>query len=53
MRKDFGGGEGNFSDFFESIFGSVGGFGGGGRKSTRQSKGHDLQTEMDISLEED
>jgi curved DNA-binding protein len=49
--EDFGGGEGAFSDFFESIFGG-GGFGGSGRKSTRQAKGHDLQTEMDITLEE-
>ena len=53
--EDFGG-EGGFSDFFESIFGSGGfggGFGGGGsKKSNRPAKGHDLQTEMDISLEE-
>ncbi len=49
---DFGGGEGAFSDFFESIFGGGGGFGGSGRRSSRPAKGHDLQTEMDISLEE-
>jgi len=55
-QEDFGGGEGGFSDFFESIFGGGGGgfsgFGGSGRKTNRPSKGHDLQTEMDISLEE-
>ena len=53
-QEDFGG-EGGFSDFFESIFGGGGGFsgfGGSGRKQSRPSKGHDLQTEMDISLEE-
>ena len=53
--EDFGGGEGGFSDFFESIFGSGGfggGFGGGGKRASRPAKGHDLQTEMDISLEE-
>jgi len=53
--EDFGGGEGGFSDFFESIFGGGGGFsgfGGSGRKSNRPSRGHDLQTEMDITLEE-
>lgn len=50
--EDFGGGESNFSDFFESIFGGGGGFGGSGRRPTRPAKGHDLQTEMDISLEE-
>jgi len=50
--EDFGGTGGGFSDFFESIFGGGGGFGNSGRKSNRPSKGHDFQTEMDISLEE-
>ncbi len=51
--EDFsGGGESAFSDFFESIFGG-GGFSSSGRsRSSRPAKGHDLQTEMDISLEE-
>jgi curved DNA-binding protein len=49
--EDFGGGESGFSDFFESMFGG-GGFGGSSKKSTRAARGHDFQTEMDISLEE-
>jgi len=50
-EEDFGGG--SFSDFFESIFNqSSGGFGNSGRRSSRPAKGHDFQTEMDISLEE-
>ena len=50
------GDESHFSDFFESIFGSgsgMGGFGAGsGRRSTRQMKGEDYQTETTITLEE-
>lgn len=49
-EEDFGGG-GGFSDFFESIFGG-GGFSNSGRRTNRPAKGHDFQTEMDISLEE-
>lgn len=41
---------GNFSDFFESIFG--GGFGGGRSRSPRAFKGEDMQAVMDINLEE-
>jgi curved DNA-binding protein len=50
---DFAGGEGDFSDFFETIFG--GGFGGGasfGRSSGRRLRGEDQQAEMEISLED-
>ena len=49
--EDFGGEGGGFSDFFESIFGG-GGFGSSSKKSTRAARGHDFQTEMDITLEE-
>lgn len=43
---------GNFSDFFESIFG--GGFSGAGAGSrrTRSFRGEDLQAVMDVNLEE-
>lgn len=43
---DFGG-EGNFSDFFESIFGY-----GENRQSSRQMRGEDYQAETTITLEE-
>lgn len=51
--EDFygGGSGGQFSDFFESIFGGAGG-GGGRRSSRRASSGEDLQAEMHITLEE-
>ncbi len=49
--EDFGGEGGGFSDFFESIFGG-GGFGGSSKRQTRAARGHDFQTEMDITLEE-
>jgi curved DNA-binding protein len=49
--EDFGGSEGGFSDFFESIFGG-GGFGNSSKRATRAARGHDFQTEMDITLEE-
>ncbi len=42
------GAEGDFSDFFESIFGQH--FGGGG--GNVQMKGQDYQTEIEVSLEE-
>ena len=49
----FPGGEGQFSDFFESIFGGGGGFGGGGRRrSTAAMKGEDYTAETTISLVE-
>ena len=38
QRGDFGGGD--FSDFFESIFGRAGGFGGGGFETGHRSAGH-------------
>ncbi len=43
---------GNFSDFFESIFGS--GFGGAGGRSrtSRAVRGEDMQASMDLTLEE-
>jgi curved DNA-binding protein len=47
-EDDFGGG--NFSDFFESIFGSGSRFGGGGNRGP--VKGEDYQTDITISLEE-
>jgi curved DNA-binding protein len=48
-----GGGEGGFSDFFESFFGSgSAGFGGSGRRSATPAKGEDFQAETTISLEE-
>lgn len=45
---DFEGG-GQFSDFFENIFGGGGGFGG---RSRGPSKGADYKAEVEISLEE-
>lgn len=50
--EDFYGGGGQFSDFFENIFG--GGASAGGRSSggRRASAGEDLQAEMHITLEE-
>ncbi|MGY4385685.1 curved DNA-binding protein [Pedobacter sp. UYP24] len=45
----FGGGNGgDYSDFFESMFGSAGG--GRGQGSSRKSKGQDYQTEFKLSL---
>jgi curved DNA-binding protein len=47
---------GQFSDFFESIFGSgsqgFGGFSGGGRRSNMQMRGEDHEAETTISLDE-
>ncbi len=47
------GGESGFSSFFEQFFGSGAGF-GEGRRTHRQRtfKGHDLQAEMELTLEE-
>jgi curved DNA-binding protein len=47
---DFGEG-GGFSDFFESVFGNFGGFGGGKRRGG-QMKGGDYQSTANITLEE-
>jgi len=47
--EDFGE-EGQFSDFFESIFGS--GYSGSRTRSSRPRKGHDVHAEMEITLEE-
>ncbi len=50
---DFFGGGGNFSDFFESIFGNMGGGGRGpGQAGNRAMHGQDQETEMAISLED-
>ncbi|OPZ59535.1 MAG: Curved DNA-binding protein [Deltaproteobacteria bacterium ADurb.Bin510] len=49
---DMGGG--GFSDFFESLFGGMGGMGGMGAqpRSRRASRGSDVETELNISLED-
>lgn len=46
--RDFFGG-GGFSDFFENIFGSSGGFGG---RQSQQARGEDMQAEMRLTLED-
>ena len=56
-QQYYSGDEGQFSDFFESFFGSGGGgFGGsgfgGGRGKSRSAKGEDYQAEATITLEE-
>ncbi|MFA5405290.1 MAG: J domain-containing protein [Ignavibacteria bacterium] len=52
--EDMFGGSGGYSDFFDMLFG--GGFAGGQKKRrggrTMQSRGHDYQAEMNITLEE-
>ncbi len=53
QSEEFFGGGGNFSDFFESIFGGRGGDARGpGQRSTRPTRGQDLQAEMEITLED-
>ena len=47
-----GGDESQFSDFFESIFGNGGGFGGGQRRGSRAMKGQDFEAETTITLDE-
>ncbi len=50
-----GGGGFDFSDFFRTIFGGMGGFPGEqpqGRSSRRPGKGQDQETEIEVSLEE-
>lgn len=50
-QADFG--QGDFSDFFSSIFGDMGGGGGrGGRRSSMAFKGQDYSAELGLSLEE-
>lgn len=52
----FGGGLGGFSDFFEQIFGGMGGFRPtpdvGGRQRVQLGKGQDIEQPVEISLEE-
>jgi curved DNA-binding protein len=53
----YSGGESQFSDFFESIFGSggyggFGGFGSGGSRARGKRQGEDHQAETTITLEE-
>ncbi|MFC5270679.1 DnaJ C-terminal domain-containing protein [Adhaeribacter terreus] len=53
FEGDFGGGD--FSDFFSSIFGGMGGGGArsqGGRRSSMAFKGQDLSAELQMPLEE-
>ncbi|MEO6286270.1 MAG: J domain-containing protein [Dyadobacter sp.] len=45
-----GGGADSFSDFFESMFGSSSGFGGGGRQA--KYRGQDYQAELKLTLRE-
>lgn len=50
---DFSGEAGDFSDFFENLFGAGSGSSGKARSRTRRSyRGEDLRAEMEISLEE-
>ena len=44
-----GGGEGNFSDFFESLFG---GMGSGSKRRETKFKGHDFEAQLHLSLKE-
>jgi curved DNA-binding protein len=50
MEDMFGGGEGNFSDFFEQLFGSR--FSGGRRQQQGPGRGRDVQATMQVSLED-
>ncbi|SEW26563.1 DnaJ C-terminal domain-containing protein [Chitinophaga arvensicola] len=52
MDDMFGGagGDGNFSDFFEQLFGSR--FSGGSRRQQGPGKGRDVQATMEVSLED-
>jgi len=54
MNGFFGGGSGNsgFSDFFDAFFGSMGTKSGFNNQAEKRNKGQDLETEMEISLEE-
>jgi len=44
-------GAGGFSDFFQSVFGNAGGYGGSDQKA-RSRRGQDLEQPVDITLEE-
>ena len=48
--EDMFGGEGNFSDFFEQLFGSR--FSGGRRQQQGPGRGRDVQATMQVSLED-
>ena len=48
----FGGGSGDFSDFFEAMFGGGMAGGAGARTSIRPRKGRDIETAIEVSLEE-
>ncbi|MBV7532382.1 DnaJ C-terminal domain-containing protein [Chitinophaga sp. sic0106] len=48
MDDMFGGEGGNFSDFFEQLFGNR--FSGGGRRQQRTTRGRDVQATMEVSL---
>src|SRR5207244_2268822 len=52
--REFGGDTGEFSDFFESLFGDRAGMGRRGRASTRPmpQRGEDYEYGVEISLEE-
>ncbi len=53
QSEDYFGSGGNFSDFFESIFGGRGGDARGpGQRSTRNSRGQDQEAEMVLTLED-
>ncbi len=43
---------GMHSDFFESLFGGLGGFGGGARRGGFRSRGFDTSAQVEITLEE-
>ena len=52
---NYGADENGFSDFFETLFRGRGGFGGGRRGPRRaafRSRGHDVEAELTITLEE-
>ncbi len=51
-RSEGFGDDSQFSDFFESIFGNSGGFGGGRQRGSSKMKGEDYQAEISISLDE-
>lgn len=49
---DFGGGDGDFSDFFESLFGGRGAGGSGGQRGQpRARRGQDVQAKVDVDLQ--
>ncbi len=56
MGQGFGGGMGGFSDFFETLFGNMGGRPSAGRQRTQTSqrpqRGRDLEQAVQISLED-